>query len=303
MNWRALLAGGVFVALLISAVLIARPGGPEEEVIALPVAKPTSPVIAAPAPPLTRADLIDAAARAADAHARGVPLLAEDSELAGRRFTLRLPFGCVVPAEADSEASMGWSYEPEEQTLRVLVAPNVWTDAGPVRKAAKGLDYEAAEGFWIERPWLRTGDCPVWPQPSLVASATSETVKGNQVVAVTSPEAEQAVEGVPAPALQLDEAQRTLALVEYFKPGSRRAARRNGKPYTVVAKLAPSEIDLTRGLRVVVTGRLVPFGSRSAIACSGIDVDKRPLCLISAEIDRVAITDASGQRTLGEWEL
>jgi hypothetical protein len=303
MNWRALLAGGVFVALLISAVLIARPGVPEEEVIALPVAEPVSPAIAAPAPPLTRADLIDAAARAADAHARGVPLLAEDSELAGRRFTLRLPFGCAGPAEADSEAPMGWTYEPEEQTLRVSVAPNVWTDAGPVREAAKGLDYEAAEGFWIERPWLRTGDCPVLPQPSLVASATSETLKGNQVVAATSPEAEQAVEGVAAPALQLDGAQKTLALVEYSKPGSRRAARRNGKPYTVVAKLAPSEIDLTRGLRVVVTGRLVPFGSRSAIACSGIDVDKRPLCLISAEIDRVAIMDASGQRTLGEWEL
>jgi hypothetical protein len=267
------------------------------------VAEPLSPTINAPDPPLTRADLIDAAARAADTHARGVPKVAEEDELSGRRFTLRLPFGCAGPTAADNQARMRWTYDPEEQTLRVSVAPNVWTDAEPVREAARGLDYEAAEGFWIERPWLRTGDCPVLPQPSLVASATSETVEGNQVVAVTSAEAEQAVEGVPAPASQLAEAQRTLALVEYFKPGSRRAARRNGKPYTVVAKLAPSEIDLTRGLRVVVTGRLVPFGSRAAIACSGIDVDTRPLCLISAEIDRVAITDASGQRTLGEWEL
>jgi hypothetical protein len=303
MNWRALLAGGVFVALLISAVLIARPAGPEQEVVAVPVAEPLSPTINAPDPPLTRADLIDAAARAADTHARGVPKVAEEDELSGRRFTLRLPFGCAGPTAADNQARMRWTYDPEEQTLRVSVAPNVWTDAEPVREAARGLDYEAAEGFWIERPWLRTGDCPVLPQPSVLASATSDTVEGNQVVAATGPATEQVGEGAPAPAPQLAEARRTLALVELFKPGSRRAARRNGKPYTVVAKLAPSEIDLTRGLRVVVTGRLVPFGSRAAIACSGIDVDTRPLCLISAEIDRVAITDASGQRTLGEWEL
>lgn len=289
------------MALLISAVLIARPSGPEEEVPAVPVSEPASPVIAPPAPPLTRADLIDAAARAADAHARGVPLLAEDSELAGRRFTLRLPFGCAGPAEADSEAPMGWNYEPEEQTLRVSVAPNVWTDAGPVRAAATGTDYEAAEGFWIERPWLRTGDCPVLPQRSNIAEAASGTAEGNEGVAVTDAGVEQAAESAPAPAPQLAEAQRTLALVELFQPGSRRAARRNGKPYTVVAKLAHSEIDLTRGLRVVVTGRVVPFGSGAAIACSGTAIDERPLCLISAEIDRVAITDASGQRILGEW--
>lgn len=300
MNLRALLAGGVFVALLILAVLIARPSEPEE-VVAVPVAEPASPAIATPAPPLTRADLIDAAARAADAHARGVPMAAEDGEIAGRRFTLRLPFGCAGPTAADSQAPMRWSYEPEKQILRVSVAPNVWTDAGPVRDAAKGTDYEAAEGFWIERPWLRTGDCPVLPQPTIVASATSETVEGNQVVTATGSEAEQVAEDAPAPAPQLAEAQETLALVELFKPGSRRAARRNGKPYTVVAKLAPSEIDLTLGLRVVVTGRVVPFGSGAAIACSGTGVDERPLCLISAEFDRVAITDASGQRILGEW--
>jgi hypothetical protein len=224
-------------------------------------------------------------------------MLADDSELAGRRFTLRLPFGCTGPTAADSQAPMRWSYESEGQTLRVSVAPNVWTDAEPVREAARGLDYEAAEGFWIERPWLRTGECPVVPQPSLLASASSDTVGDNQVVAATG----LATEQVGAPASQLAEARRTLALVELFKPGSRRAARRNGKPYTVVAKLSPSDIDLTLGLRVIVTGRLVPFGSGAAIACRGSDVNERPLCLISAEIDGVTITDASGERILGEW--
>jgi hypothetical protein len=294
MNWRALLAGGVFVALLIAAVLIARP----EETLE-PARQPAPPAIAAPSPPLARADLIDAAARAADAHARGVVVAPEDGELTGRRFTLRLPFGCTGPAADDGEALMRWSYDPAEETLRVSVAPKVWTNAEPVRTAATGIGYEAAEGFWIERPWLRSGDCPVMPQPAPAAEPAPGAAEGNQAMAAAGPDG--VAEVAPAPQAQNSRARETLALVELFKPGSRRAAQRSGKPYTVVAKLAPGEINLARGLRVVVTGRVVPFGAGAPIVCSGDGINERPLCLIGAEIDRVAITDASGQRILGEW--
>lgn len=293
MNWRALLAGGVFVALLIAAVLIARPDDARLEKDPDPVPELAPPPIAAPRPPLTRADLIDAAARAADAHARALPVPAEDNILAGRRFSLRLPFGCTGPAAADGQASMSWSYDEEEQTLRVSVAPHIWTDAEPVRTAASGMEYEAAEGFWIERPWLQSGDCPSPPQRVPSAEKARNADESKQMLPTRPKEAAERATAT--------EARGTLALVELFAVGSRRAVRRNGRPYSIVTKIAPGEIDLSRGLRLVLTGRLKSFAGHSPIACSGAGVNERPLCLIRAEIDRVAITDASGQRLLGEW--
>ena len=301
MNWRALVAGGVFVALLIAAVLIARPKD-VEIVDTPPVVREPPPQTDAPILPLTRADLIDAAGRAADAHARGVAITPQDSALVGRRFTLRLPFGCTGSSAADSDAPLRWTYDPAEQTLRVWVTPSVWTDAAPVRAAAEGIDFEAAEGFWIERPWLRSGDCPILPQEDVAPNPVAEqpAPDGNAVSAADDTVAE--------PATPVDTAEippvvprRTLALVELFEPGSRRAARRNGRPYTIVTNLAPGAIDLSKGLRVVVTGRLAQMRQGAPIVCTGTLIDERPLCMIGAEIDRVAITDASGQRILGEW--
>ena len=299
MNWRALVAGGVFIALLIAAVLISRPEKVAVPEVLPPAPRPVQPVATAPVTSLTRADLIDAAGRAADAHARGVAIAPEDSALVGRRFTLRLPFGCGGPASADSEAPLRWSYDPEAETLRVWVTPNVWTDAAPVRAAAEGIDYEAAEGFWIEWPWLRSGECPVTQQPSEAVVPAEEGAEGNATAAAVpigvAGTSSDSSETAPTPARQ------TLALVELFEPGSRRAARRNGRPYTVVTKLAPGAIDLSKGLRVVITGRLARLKGGAPVVCGGTIIDERPLCLIGAEIDRVAITDASGERTLGEW--
>lgn len=307
MNWRALVAGGVFIALLIAAVLIARPEKAPIEELPVPARLPPPPVAAAPVLPLGRAELIDAAARAADAHARGAAVSPEDSKLVGRRFTLQLPFGCTGSAEADSEAPLRWSYDPAEGTLRVSVTPNVWTDAAPVRAAAQGVEYEASEGFWIERPWLRTADCPLVPQAQPQPTEQVDPANESAVAAAN--------ENSPTPAVASDNAatageetanapappRKTLALVELFEPGSRRAARRNGRPYTVVTNIVPGEIDLSKGLRLVVTGRLAPLRQGTAIVCTGTLIDERPLCMIGAEVDRVAITDASGSRILGEW--
>lgn len=302
MNWRALLAGGVFIALLIAAVLIARRNEPVVEVVPpaarQPARQPVQPVPTSPASPLDRADLIDAAARAADAHARGAGTAPEDSDLVGRRFTIRLPFGCTGPAEANSEAPLGWTYDPAEETLRVWVTPRVWTDATPVRAAAEGIEFEAAEGFWIQRPWLRSGDCPALPQRIGVTAPAAGSADGEET---SAPANEGPATAVDATEDAIAPIRETLALVELFEPGSRRAARRNGRPYTVVTKLAPDEVDLSKGLRVVVSGQLTRLGRNAPIACSGTLIDERPLCVIGAEIDRVAITDASGRRVLGEW--
>jgi hypothetical protein len=93
----------------------------------------------------------------------------------------------------------------------------------------------------------------------------------------------------------------TLALAELFEPGSRRAARRNGRPYELVARVAPGEIDLPSGFRLIVGGRLQPLSEGGPMACRVLDIYRPPLCFIAAQFDRVAITDGSGRRILAEW--
>ncbi len=301
MNWRTLLAGSVFVALLIAAVMIARPERSHvEEVVEAP-RKPLPPAIAAPIPTLTRADLIDVAARAADAEARGVAPSPEDGALGGRRFSLRLPFGCAGPSATDSSAPMRWTYDAAEETLRVWVTPEVWTNAEPVRAAAGDTDFEAAEGFWIEQPWIRSADCPVLRAsgPASAAPVANEQAQVDQTPLSNGAEA-ASVEGATA-STQAVARRQTLALVELFRTGSRRAARRNGRPYMIITKVARDQIDLANGFRLILDGRLAPLRQGSPIACLLSSKDERPLCLIGAEVDHVTITDATGDRILGEW--
>jgi hypothetical protein len=291
-KWRPWIAGGVFVAILIAAILIVRQPQPEQvEVTPPPWSK--APAITSPPPPsLTRADLIDAAARAADAYATGSPSPGEIAALAGRRFTLHLPFGCGGPAE-DSEAPAQWTYNAEAGTLRAKVTPEVWTDDAFVRSIA-GETFEAAEGFWISRPWIRRGDCPRI-EPGSAGPQAESAEGGNSAAVEAEPESPSADASAP-PALV-----ETLALIELFRPETRRASRRNGQPYELVRKLALAEIDLQRGLRLVVDGRLAELREGQSIACGGNGNERPPLCLIGAQIDRIAITDASGEHILAEW--
>ena len=129
-----------------------------------PSAVPT-PIVAetpAPAQALGRADLIAAARAAADASASGLPLPADLTALTGRRFDLRLPFGCngaAAPADA-----LGWTFDKEAQTLRVRATPASFAPADWAAAA------ELVEGFWIEQPWRSVESC----QASEAAAAPSE---------------------------------------------------------------------------------------------------------------------------------
>ena len=296
-NWRAWLAAGIFTALMVAALLLVRSPEPQQPEPSLPAPREKSPAPAPTAlPPLTRADLIDAAALAADAHARGTAPPAQHAALAGRRFVLRLPLACPrgagQPAQAGAGASSSdWSYDSEEQILRVAVAPEVWTEAEFLRTIAEGVEFEAAEGFWISRPWIRSGECP----------ASAERDDGAAVDATPAPTPAQDLRGTEQDAAIPAPPRETLALIELFESGSRRAARRNGRPYEFVGKIESGEIDLRQGLRLVIEGRLAPLAYGQPIACRRGDPELRPLCGIGAQIQRVAITDASGERLLAEW--
>lgn len=287
----------MFIALLAGAFLVLRPDNNGQPPKNGPTPAPQPPTLPAPKPPLGRAELIEAAARAADAYATGQAAPAANAELAGRRFELVISFGCDGPRESDEDAF--WTHDEERETLRVSVAPENWTDDETIRAMAGALSFEAAEGFWISRPWIRTGGCPSPPPASADTDGTdaesgeepaTKAERSNPEAEVVEPrEGEEVAPG------------RRLAVVEFFAPGSRRAARRGGRPYTLTANIAPGEIDLARGLRLLVEGRVSALPDGQPVVCSGDTREGPPLCLISVSISRVAITDASGQRVLSEW--
>ena len=287
-GWRAWAAAGIFVGLVVAGVLITRPAPkPAPAPTPTATAEPILPAVPTPLPPLSRADLIAAAERAASSVAAGETRPASD--LPGRRFALSIPFGCDGPAAALKQAATGWSYDADKGTLRVKATPQVWTDAPLLKVIAAGVDYEAAEGFWVERPWQLSETCPArspapGPSPSPIpASASSPTP-------LPSPSA------TPLPVRQ------TLGLVELFEPGTKREERRNGRAYEAVQKLAPGEIALDRGLRLVVEGRLVAFDKDKAIGCWSASPDERPVCLIRVRFDRIAITGPTGEPVVAEWK-
>jgi hypothetical protein len=233
-----------------------------------------APVVSvAPAPTLDRAGLLQAMDVAASAYAAGGEVGGAD--LVGRRFALRQVFGCTGPATppaADAASGDGlarWSWGDRRRTLKLTLAPGDWTDSALI---AGGADsWEAAEGFWLTRPWLRTEGCP--------------GVQGDPLAG-----------GPVAPSPQ------TVGLAAVFDQDGPRTGRRNGRAYEYVVRgegdqppPAPSD-----GYRLVLEGRMAAFADGRAIRCRAAGPDQRPVCIGAVRLDRVAFEDASG-KLLSEW--
>lgn len=273
-RWRTWTAALLLLALPSLGYLLIRSEAPTE--VTNPAVRTPAPQSALPPKPaepvrptiLGRAELIAAAAEAAAAYAAQRSPSANNIALAGRRFVLRLPFGCDRPAEDTKElGTAGWHYDAETQTLRAQVTPEVWTDT-PWARAASSQTFEAAEGFWISRPWSTAETCPALP----IAASPDQGA-----------------------------APQTLGIVRFFEPDSSRAARRNGQPYRVSKKVVPEQAPGGDGLRLLIEGRLSVDPSRQPIGCWSANPDARPICVLNASFDRIAITDASGQTVYSEW--
>jgi hypothetical protein len=113
-----------------------------------------------PEPLLDRSALIAAADEAASAFAVGSDDTTAQKTLVGRRFAFRMAFGCpglplhdaVAPAMRVSVRDDGNSYE---------VRAGFPIDAAAAGVARSDPDaIESVEGFWVQRPWLRTDQCP-----------------------------------------------------------------------------------------------------------------------------------------------
>ncbi len=249
-----------------------RPEPVEAEPVAADPA-PT-PTIAAPTT-LDRAGLLAAMTRAASAYAAGERVEGTDA-LVGRRFALRVPFGCNGPqptaAEAAGDGLARWAWGPENETIQLSLTPGDWLNSALISGAAGGSDWEAVEGFWIPRPWLTAGDC--------------STVRADPL---------QSGDGSPSP--------QTVGMAAVFTEEDSRVGRRNGKAYAFTIR-PTGETPLTApsgGYRLVLEGRLASFPDGRAIRCRASNPDQRPVCIAAMKLDRVAFTDADGGVLLSEW--
>ena len=183
---------------------------------------------------------------------------------------------------------MRYRYDAERGTLQLSAAPEIWTDAEWARALAGVGNVEAIEGFWFRRPWLRTENCPVVPPPPADAAAPAgEDVAGEA-------ETQQA----EAPPVALPPSPETLGVARVFEAGGSRLLRRGGRPYEVTRRTEPAEAPGPQGFRLVLQGRL--SAASDPIRCRSDSPDRRPICLLLVEFDRVAFEDPAG-KTLAEW--
>ena len=239
---------------------------PREQPAPAPKPKaPAAPAVPAPPAPLSRAELLDVVAEAAAARAAGAEYPEAARRLDGRRFALRLPFGCQGPTTGD-EPRLGYIVDAKRGTLRLTARPENWTDAGWARALVGGADVESIEGFWVSRPWMIAETCPPLP-----------------AVAVPNP---------PSP--------ETVGLAQTFAEGGSRLLRRGDRPYETTLKLPDARPPAWGGFRLVLEGRVVAGADGRTSACLSEHPDRRPVCLVRTELDRVAFEDASGA-TLAEW--
>jgi len=273
------LVAPISIALACAAIVIAVLAfGGERKPTAPPAPPPKAapvaptPAVAAPIPPVARADLLDAARALADAYASDdKAALAAKSPLAGRAFALRLPFGCEGPQLGYGVAQAFYELDPEARTVRLIANPGAWTALPLFQEGPDAKRIEAVEGFWIPRPWSHAEACP--------------------------PQRPRTVPAAPSPA-----ATPSLGLARLFAADDSRLARRNARGYEKALKLGEEEpLRPPQGYRLVLEGRFATFPDGRTARCWSESADHRPVCVYAVTFDRVAFETGDDGRLLAEW--
>lgn len=233
---------------------------PQRSPAAAEVARAPEP-LPVPETPLDREGVILAALRAATAAALGADDSTAQADLKGRRFEIRIRFGCSA---SDDTASNGWSHDAAKGVLRARVRADLDIKAQATSDLADGA-YEGAVGFTLRRPWMMADGCP---DPRFAAMADG-----------------------PA-----------IAITQMFTASDSRVERPEAS-YEAVAQVTPEELP-TKGLNLILSGRLKPLANGRAIRCAALDgaaSDAPPACIVSSVIDRIAIEDPVRNVILAEF--
>lgn len=285
-----LLAAALLVLLtvaLTSAVWISVQGVPAPEPKA-PEPKPA--VSPLPDPPMTRAELLELAGLAASAEGSGRPPPAALALAAGRRFEVRIPFACGGP-------DFSVSRDAERKSIRLTARPVVWTEAPIVAGLGTPPPFEAVEGFWMLRPWVRDDSC-LRRDPALRAAAAA--IDG--LSSVPSGAAQDAAPAPSEPPAAAPSLERTVGLAMFHRPGGSRALRRGGRPYETVQSLDRNpDLVGANDFQLLLVGRVGDLGQGRTVVCRAAAPDRRPVCLVVVELERVAIVRPGLDQPIAEW--
>ncbi|MCP5411364.1 MAG: hypothetical protein H6924_04410 [Alphaproteobacteria bacterium] len=222
-------------------------------------------------PPLDRRALIDGARASGAALAATGELPPPDAALGGRKFAIRIPFGCNGLQIGASPSQASLSYDADNKSMTLSAQPNVWTQLSLVQGLPNLDDIDAVEGFWIPRPWSYSDSCP-------------PRVEYPAVVTPTPPTAQ------------------TLGLARFFGKGDSRVLQHADHPFTFTRKLPDGDLSaLNHGYILLLSGRIGSYQDGRALHCWMEASDHHPICLYSVIFDHIAFEDASTGETLAEW--
>lgn len=273
--------------IALASVLVLLAACEREVTTEVPVGEQTPPApVVVTLPVLDRAGLLGALDRAASAYAAGEQDTQES--LSGRRFLIRQAMGCEPPLTMGANGPEGEGVlvqADRSPDLKLTLSPADWTWA---------LDHtegwEAAEGFWLAWPWMRTDGCPQTP----LTTETAPVVEDNP-----AEEREDAALPITASARPTPH---TAGLAAVFAVDGSRVKRRMGRAYEFTLrgenKMLPAPDPA--GYRVVLEGRMAAFADDRSIRCHAASADQRPVCIAAVHLERVAFETSSGQ-ILGEW--
>jgi hypothetical protein len=232
--------------------------------------------------PLDRRALLSALAEVASAVALGQDDRERQRELDGKRFELRLRFGCGGPGEPALSEPRRWTYEEDSRVLRLHVGPDVDL-ATPLVRSIAAEGFEAAEGFWVRRPWLLSAGCPARPQASAPEAAPAP---------VATAEAIGSEPAQPEP---------RIAIAQFYTAADPRTHRRDSRAYQATKTLDADEAPSASGYDLVLSGRLKALPGGRVIACTSAAAEAPPACIISAAFDQVAIEAPDGKESIAQW--
>ena len=243
-------------------------------------------------PPLDRAALMMAVARAGSAAATGEDDRERQRELDGKRFELRLRFGCPGPGAAAGEGARRWSFDEKRRVLRISVAADIGKATPAIGDV--GAPYEAVEGFRITLPWMLSAACPV----SASRDAAPAAVDDGKLDEGSGGDDK---DGRPSEAVSVKVMVPFVGIAQFFTQSDARTHRRGQRPYEVTKTLTTEETPSASGYDLILSGRLKRLGEGRVITCALKASNSPPDCVIAAEFDNVSIVRGDNAEQLGRW--
>jgi len=247
-------------------------------------------------PPMNRSAMLSAVAKAASALALGRDDVAEQRSLDGKRFEVRIRFGCAASGGSASAAGpFNVRFDEEKRTLRIRATPDL-SQADPRVAALGGEAVEAVEGFWMYRPWLLEAGCPAAPPVPPAPSASDSGSKEPATAVATAVQAE----GQPQTAAPSTAGQR-VGIAHFFTKTDSRAGRRDSRAYEATKVLPEGRQPSRAGYDLVLSGRLATVSGGKVINCRIQGPNMPPECIVSAQFDRVRIETPGTKEVVAEW--